>query len=83
MKGLFSVTSIALITLSPLATSEAQSGHEAGYESAKEKGITDPDDCGGNSQSFIEGCEEYAEGQQQVMRAEEADEDEESYESEE
>jgi hypothetical protein len=24
-------------------------------------GITDPDDCGGNSQSFVEGCQAYAE----------------------
>ena len=32
------------------------SGHEAGYEWADEHGITDPDDCGGNSDSFIEGC---------------------------
>src|SRR5436853_2639709 len=32
------------------------SGHEAGYEWAEEHDITDPDDCGGNSESFIEGC---------------------------
>jgi hypothetical protein len=37
------------------------SGHEAGYNWAEEKGITDPDDCGGNSNSFIEGCQSYAE----------------------
>lgn len=37
------------------------SGHEAGYEWAEENDIDDPDDCGGNSQSFIEGCREYAE----------------------
>jgi hypothetical protein len=36
------------------------SGHEAGYEWAEENGITDPWDCGGNSNSFIEGCEAYA-----------------------
>ena len=36
------------------------SGHEAGYDWAEEKGITDPADCGGNSNSFIEGCEAYA-----------------------
>lgn len=36
------------------------SGHEAGYEWAEERGITDPDDCGGNSESFIEGCRAYA-----------------------
>ena len=35
------------------------SGHEAGYEWAEDKGITDIDDCGGNSNSFIEGCEAY------------------------
>jgi hypothetical protein len=40
------------------------SGHEAGYDWAEEKGIDDPDDCGGNSNSFIEGCESYAEEQQ-------------------
>lgn len=37
------------------------SGHEAGYEWAEEKGIDDIDDCGGNSNSFIEGCESYVE----------------------
>lgn len=36
------------------------SGHEAGYEWAADKGITDPSDCGGNSNSFIEGCEAWA-----------------------
>jgi len=40
------------------------SGHEAGYEWAEENGIDDPDDCGGNSISFIEGCREYAEENQ-------------------
>jgi len=40
------------------------SGHEAGYQWAEEKGIEHPDDCGGNSQSFVEGCEAYAEGVQ-------------------
>lgn len=39
------------------------SGHEAGYEWAQRKGITDPDECGGNSQSFIEGCIAWAEEQ--------------------
>lgn len=37
------------------------SGHEAGYEWAEERSITDSDDCGGNSQSFIEGCQSYVE----------------------
>jgi len=39
------------------------SGHEAGYNWAEENGITDPSDCGGNSDSFIEGCESYGEEQ--------------------
>lgn len=37
------------------------SGHDAGYEWAQENGIEDAGDCGGNSDSFIEGCEAYAE----------------------
>jgi hypothetical protein len=36
-------------------------GHNAGYAWAEEKGITDPDQCGGKSWSFIEGCRAYAE----------------------
>lgn len=32
------------------------SGHDAGYDWAKGKGITDPAQCSGNSLSFIEGC---------------------------
>lgn len=35
------------------------SGHEAGYAWAEEKYITSTDDCGGNSNSFIEGCMQY------------------------
>lgn len=40
------------------------SGHEAGYKWAEENGIDDPDNCGGNSDSFIEGCHAYADEQQ-------------------
>ena len=36
------------------------SGHEAGYDWAERNGITDPSECSGNSQSFIEGCQSYA-----------------------
>jgi hypothetical protein len=36
-------------------------GHEAGYAWAEEKGIADPDQCGGKSWSFVEGCRAYAE----------------------
>jgi hypothetical protein len=39
------------------------SGHDAGYEWAEENSINDPDDCDGNSNSFIEGCQSYAEEQ--------------------
>jgi hypothetical protein len=37
------------------------SGHEAGYDWAATNGITDPNQCGGDSQSFIEGCQAFAE----------------------
>jgi hypothetical protein len=43
------------------------SGHEAGYEWAEDNAIVDPSDCGGNSNSFIEGCEVWAEEQQDEM----------------
>lgn len=35
------------------------SGHKAGYDWAAKKGINNPDDCGGKSSSFIEGCKAY------------------------
>lgn len=41
------------------------SGHEAGARWAERRGIERPDECSGNSNSFIEGCEEYA---QEVQR---------------
>lgn len=47
------------------------SGHDAGFEWAKDRGISDESECGGNSQSFIEGCEEYA---RQVQEREESEE---------
>lgn len=40
------------------------SGHKAGYEWAQKKGVTDPAQCGGNSNSFKEGCFAWAEDQQ-------------------
>jgi hypothetical protein len=39
------------------------SGHEAGYRWEERHDITDPDDCGGNSNSFTEGCRSWAEEQ--------------------
>ncbi len=35
------------------------SGHEAGYDWVEDKDIQTYDDCGGNSNSFIEGCYSY------------------------
>lgn len=40
------------------------SGHEAGFAWAQDHDFTDPSDCGGNSQSFVEGCEAFAEARQ-------------------
>jgi hypothetical protein len=37
------------------------SGHEAGYAWAMENGITNPLECVGNSQAFLEGCWAYSE----------------------
>jgi hypothetical protein len=37
------------------------SGHEAGYQWAEDNGIVDENDCGGNSNSFVEGCYAYVE----------------------
>ena len=35
-------------------------GHDAGYEWAEQNAIADPNDCGGDSDSFVEGCMAYA-----------------------
>lgn len=40
------------------------SGHESGFSWAKENDVTDSSACGGNSQSFIEGCEAFVEERQ-------------------
>lgn len=37
------------------------SGHEAGYEWARDRGVTSADECGGTHWSFEEGCKAYAE----------------------
>lgn len=44
---------------------EDMSGHIKGWEWAEMYGISDPDECGGNSESFIEGCRAYASEQQE------------------
>lgn len=40
-------------------------GHDAGRDWAESRGINNPDDCGGKSWSFEEGCRSYAQEQQQ------------------
>jgi len=51
------------------------SGHEAGYDWAERNDIEDPDDCGGNSNSFIEGCQAWAEEQQEQNDDDDFDDD--------
>lgn len=53
----------------PYGCTEDCSGHEAGYKWAIDNGVNDPSLCGGNSQSFEEGCRAY--GDTIVERAEE------------
>jgi hypothetical protein len=53
------------LTFGGYECTEDCSGHEAGYQWAEDQGISDPDDCGGDSMSFEEGCRTYAEEQQQ------------------
>jgi hypothetical protein len=36
------------------------SGHEAGWRWAQHRQISDPAQCRGRSESFVEGCEAYA-----------------------
>lgn len=43
------------------------SGHSAGYEWAQENNVSS---CGGNSDSFIEGCEEYLSQQEEAQAQE-------------
>ncbi len=51
-------------TFNGYGCSDDCSGHEAGYEWAEMHGIEDMDGCGGNSDSFIEGCQSYVEAMQ-------------------
>jgi len=46
------------------ACTEDCSGHEAGYKWAEDHDVTDESECGGDSESFIEGCEAYAQDHQ-------------------
>lgn len=49
------------------------SGHQAGYDWAEQRDIDDEDDCGGNSESFIEGCKAFV--QENTDTPDEPDED--------
>lgn len=50
-------------------------GHDAGFEWARDNGITDESECSGNSDSFIEGCQAYV---QQVEQQTEENKDDET-----
>lgn len=52
----------------PFGCTEDCSGHDAGYKWAEENEVTDAGDCGGNSQSFVEGCEAYAEAYEEAKQ---------------
>lgn len=59
--GMFCTAAEAQQTFGGYECTEDCSGHQAGYDWAREHNITDPDDCGGDSQSFVEGCKVYTE----------------------
>lgn len=71
--NIFKLVFVSLV-LGFVVNVQAGEGHDAGREWAEDKGIADPSDCGGNSSSFIEGCEEYAEEQQAVAKEDEEEE---------
>lgn len=50
----------------PYGCTQDCSGHEAGVDWARENEIYSPDDCGGRSQSFLQGCKAYAEAVEQA-----------------
>lgn len=51
----------------PYGCTEDCSGHEAGFEWAQQNEVSDTTDCGGNSDSFREGCEAYAEALEEAV----------------
>lgn len=85
MKPILAIFAAGCLLAAPAAIAESFrgypctvdcSGHEAGYEWAERNDITDPDDCGGNSNSFIEGCQSRAEELQDEDEAETSGESE-------
>lgn len=55
----------------PYGCTDDCSGHEAGYQWANEHEVANPEDCSGNSASFIEGCRARAEAYQEALSKEE------------
>lgn len=71
MKAIFACLFVGFMAVPAMAASfegypctQDCSGHEAGYDWAERRGIDDPDDCSGNSNSFVEGCRAWAESQE-------------------
>jgi hypothetical protein len=52
----------------PYGCTDDCSGHDAGYRWAEENDVTDASDCSGNSQSFVAGCEAYAEAYEEAKQ---------------
>src|SRR4051812_42676007 len=46
------------------------SGHDAGFEWARDHDVTDSTECSGDSQSFVEGCEAYASAHEEAAEEE-------------
>ena len=42
------------------------SGHEAGFEWARDQDLSEESECGGNSASFIEGCQQFVQQRQEL-----------------
>ncbi len=51
-------------------------GHDAGFEWAKENGVTDASECSGSSTSFVEGCEAFAQAIEHRVEQERSEHDE-------
>jgi hypothetical protein len=46
------------------------SGHEAGFEWARDREVTDESVCGGKPSSFIDGCRQFVEERQSLAEEE-------------
>lgn len=50
------------------------SGHEAGFEWARDNDLADESECSGDSNSFVEGCEQFVQARQERAEEQAADE---------